>query len=565
MADNLEGSININIQAGRYKAGYVPVTRDLFTLISANSPIPIQVQWAMGSSDANSYEATAAGDLVNIVLEVWMGNLYPDTAIFSGNTNLPNMTKVAEISKSRDLPVISGDVPPHSTGSSTYNHYNFHNFTFDIQPICADLLSYTLCPMGKATIESPDYGGFNGGVIGNNISGMTSPLQSSLGAFRWIDFRVSAQVLDANLELTDWVAVGGNNNGKKKYKSGQQFAIINNTHQWTDAHNNEKYIIKGGTTLLAGYAQFFTNCPNWSRDLGGRIREYTKPVKQADDSEFLHFYVNEGLTKANGDVDLGDFAVKVTSDSGDVVFLRGFNNQLGYAPSVSNPPSTVNWKRYCVQNVSPQIILTADPTFNFGNGEFEAVAVMQRITGLNYQEVSETRFYRLDTENATPYGDVRFHWLNRAGGIDSYTAKRDVVEGISVSKSTIERKVGERMFLKIRPDLFGDSNGSNTYQPSVDVMNVDASKNNSVYTEPLNSDVAGWLEELITSPNVWIELDNEASRRAYGDLDVTDTSSSNYFPVIITNNSVETVNEAEGLVKFNIEYTHSHKLNIQRN
>ena len=42
--------------------------------------------------------------------------------------------------------------------------------------------------------------------------------------------------------------------------------------------------------------------------------------------------------------------------------------------------------------------------------------------------MSEYRWYKVDREDEKlPYNFVRFHWLNRMGGIDSYTAKRDVI------------------------------------------------------------------------------------------------------------------------------------------
>ena len=38
-----------------------------------------------------------------------------------------------------------------------------------------------------------------------------------------------------------------------------------------------------------------------------------------------------------------------------------------------------------------------------------------------------------------------------------------------------------------------------------------------------------------------------------------------YIPVIITNSDIETVNQENGLVRFNIEYTLAHKVQTQRN
>ena len=41
-------------------------------------------------------------------------------------------------------------------------------------------------------------------------------------------------------------------------------------------------------------------------------------------------------------------------------------------------------------------------------------------------------------------------------------------------------------------------------------------------------------------------------------------STKGYIPVILTNSNVETVNQEQGLVKFNIEYTLAHKVETQR-
>ena len=53
---------------------------------------------------------------------------------------------------------------------------------------------------------------------------------------------------------------------------------------------------------------------------------------------------------------------------------------------------------------------------------------------------------------------------------------------------------------------------------------------------------------------------NIAYIRVYELADATE-----YMPVIITNSDIETVNEANNLVQFNIQYTHAHGVQTQRN
>jgi hypothetical protein len=191
--------------------------------------------------------------------------------------------------------------------------------------------------------------------------------------------------------------------------------------------------------------------------------------------------------------------------------------------------------------------------------------------------MTEYRWYKVDREDVKlPYDFVRFHWLNRMGGIDSYTAKRSVVESISVNRDTIENKSADRTWYQNSLDGTGATiadadyisntmRGGNLYKGGREVLNVNANRNNSVYTEPLNKSTAQWLEEIMTSPNVWIEMDTDATARGNTVNSYQRPSTKEYIPVIITNGSAETVNQEAGLVSFNIEYTLAHKVQTQRN
>ena len=193
---------------------------------------------------------------------------------------------------------------------------------------------------------------------------------------------------------------------------------------------------------------------------------------------------------------------------------------------------------------------------------------------------TEYRYFGIDRETANvPFGFVRFHWLNRIGGIDSYTAKRDVMEGLSITRDTIETKSADRTWYQDNQtnqpsngtNLSNDGyvsntmRGGNLYKGGREVLNVKAQRNNTVFTEPLNKQTAEWLEEIMTSPNVWIEMDTEATARGNTVNPYQRPSTKEYIPVIITNGEVETLNQESGLVKFNIEYTLAHKVQTQRN
>ena len=70
---------------------------------------------------------------------------------------------------------------------------------------------------------------------------------------------------------------------------------------------------------------------------------------------------------------------------------------------------------------------------------------------------------------------------------------------------------------------------------------------------------------MIISPNVWIEMDTDATQRNNTMSSYLRPSTKGYIPIIITNSDIETINQEQGLVKFNIEYTLAHKVRTQRN
>jgi hypothetical protein len=194
---------------------------------------------------------------------------------------------------------------------------------------------------------------------------------------------------------------------------------------------------------------------------------------------------------------------------------------------------------------------------------------------------SQYMYYNIDREDEKiPYGFVRFHWLNSLGGTDSYTAKRDVVEGLTISRDVIERSSADRTWYQDdrvglnsgqsnsinNSDYLSDSmRGGNLYKGGREVLEVQAERNLSVYTEPLNYSVSKWLEEIMLSPNVWIEMDTEATEMGKLRNPYLRPSTKGYIPVIITNSDIETINQAEGLVKFNIQYVLAHKAITQKN
>ena len=321
--------------------------------------------------------------------------------------------------------------------------------------------------------------------------------------------------------------------------------------------NAEDNIIINGT---------FNTDSDWGKGTGWSINT-TSYKAECDGSQAAGTQLTQtGLSFTNGVTYKVTYTITVTAGSVKAAFRGG--TAVDGASRTSSGTYTENLVASTGNN-SFRMIANTDFIGTVDNISVQANPTTVRAT--------EYRYFNIDREDAKlPYDFVRFHWLNRLGGIDSYTAKRSVVESISVNRDTIENKSADRTWYQNSLDGSGVTiadadyisntmRGGNLYKGGREVLNVNANRNNSVYTEPLNKSTAQWLEEIMTSPNVWIEMDTDATARGNTINPYQRPSTKEYIPVIITNGSAETVNQEAGLVSFNIEYTLAHKVQTQRN
>ncbi len=539
-------------------------------LISCNQPLIYQARF--GDTLANitnlSTEADLVpGDLVNVLFEVFIGVDNQNSLSISGG----NMFQAGTIRKSRDIPYVGNEgISPEYNDFNTA--INYHTFTVDISPIIKNFLSYTLVPIKKGAM-SADYQ-MSGNYTTNNFYDFTS-IQGSL---RYVDVRLKFEVLETTGGSNLVIA---NDGSSDQVKGTSSFVVLNTAPQHYDNPHllSNKHMITGSTN---DEKYFFSNCPNG--DKGITSTSYTpKLVRLDEEAEWLSYY----LRKFNGTSSTlitSDFYLRITTKNAsgstvDYINIRDYKETLGDTSATfgTAPLDQTDQRKYIVQNVSPAYLDTkatgGGDGWNNGNkfsGATHYEAVLFLNNGSTSYQCSEVRHYKIDTEDECgAYDFVRFHWLNRLGGIDSYTAKRDVTESVSVSKTFFERKPTNQQYIQqYNGNVFTTHNdplGSDLYKGQIDTLSITGTRGGSVFTEPLNTTQAKWLEELITSPNVWIELETEASKRAFAVNPTSHPSTRDYMPVIIQNSNINTVSQSEGLVKFNIDYIFSHKLNTQSN
>ena len=370
--------------------------------------------------------------------------------------------------------------------------------------------------------------------------------------------------------------------------SFNKIAVINSVAQFekNDIFYNTKYIIQKFAANPSNPRGFMSLCPNFTQL---STVPFLKQVREDEEAEWLYWW-QKNMGVSGDQTEKARLKVETYLSNGsaqNTMYLTDFNSNLDTEVQ-GTTVFKLNQNRVCVQNVSPTYI-NANAVDNSGSTITNQIDSSTSYYKIHLEYTSQTsaviratefRYFGIDRETANiPYGFVRFHWLNRIGGVDSYTAKRDVMEGLSVSRDTIETKSADRTWYQdnqtnipsVGTDLLDAAyvsntmRGGNLYKGGREVLNVKAQRNNSVFTEPLNKQTAEWLEEIMTSPNVWIEMDTEATARGNTVNPYQRPSTKGYIPVIITNSEVETLNQEAGLVKFNIEYTLAHKVQTQRN
>ena len=570
-------------------------------LKSANDPLRYQVIWTNGSQVNEAVEPSAAnfsglpgsetngnGDVIAItfVVEASVGDGYWE--------------ELGSVKKTRDIANKRYDDGSQPDG---------HRFTIDISQLVSGELSYSLCPINKGTWQSNWYGGMNGGLTmqDNVLSGagaMGTPISqynvSRNGTYRVIKVKALVEVINGKGDIVNasWI------------NSAQHITVINSVNQF----EKDSVYYYGNFNMTYSSStkySFLSRCPNFTTQASPLTYDFQKPVRIDEQAEYLQFYIREitSYEIITGDSRVGTVGLYVETFLADGTpenqfYIRDFEDNIKTEDSNNGYVTPEQYQvEMFIQNISPYYInnttnliglskkpAIANPSSNYpywnaytGN-KITASTASYRVSMSRFamwspyteRRTSEYRYYTIDREDEkNAYGFVRFHWLNSVGGIDSYTAKRDVVEGLTISRDVIERKSGDRTWYQDDQNQGSNLNsslyisdtmrGGDIYKGGREVSNVNAERVQSVYTEPLNKSVAKWLEEMILSPNVWIEMDTEATEIGNLRNPYLRPSTKEYIPVIITNSDIETVNQEAGLVKFNIEYTLAHKVITQRN
>lgn len=154
----------------------------------------------------------------------------------------------------------------------------------------------------------------------------------------------------------------------------------------------------------------------------------------------------------------------------------------------------------------------------------EVIAYTVWVYDIGVGTMSETMTFEIDRK-AHDYS-TRFHWLNRLGGFDSWTFDGASSRGQNQSKALYEQNLDYSF---------------NIYDSETGINAIESKNTFSSYSGLLSGNKRKWLEELYTSPEVYVVEDGA------------------YVPILITDSQVKTIDDDKNLIQVKINYTYSHQ------
>jgi len=406
---------------------------------------------------------------------------------------------------------------PNLSAASTYLYY-----TIDVSSICRDFLSYDLRPCTQD--------------IGNLVKRDITLAEISNNVYKKFDVDFQLEEIDSDGELID-VASGGTDSGsfvatntallheEEHYLNISDNLFDGSATQEQGGDLTVQYLHTAESGYTKGRQKYLTTKPTQYRIIG------------TDESEYLSFlHKDDGVNDVRVLVRFRDFNGSLINTSlGNSYTLiidkttDGNGNVGSNLNSWANSGSTNETTSVCQVGVGTRNIKEATAIrFNddcavtdFSNIKY--YDVYTEYSGSD--QIGETVRYYIDHTRERING-VRFHWQNRLGGIDSYTFDGAYSEGINISSMSYEQSIypefrsqlgqitsDTNLFIGDNP-LYATDYGAlvprvagltDDKYHSVRKSKVKAVKEGTAISRPYGFGEQDMFEDLLASPNVWIE------------------------------------------------------------
>ena len=469
-------------------------------------------------------------------------------------TNIPDTSKQVRI---RVQPSIS---IPNIATTSGGNASTVHDFSLDISSILRDFMSYDLRACTHDT-----------------SSGITRDITQSMPStnmFIKYAVQIQAEKLDANGALViesslDQIVDSTNNamaaNVALSDEELNSLTLANTLLTGSSINEQNSALDKAFTHRFGhknGRTKYLTLKPN-HRVIGIDESEYISLIADSDGGEpiaQIQFTLKNGSVLQDGQA--RTLALKIDhSAQGDGTYSAATLFAWGGVESDNLYASgnitrgvfqfgvgTRNIKEAFIGWTDRDATKTTPPIGDWSN--IASYTVLTRSTGGSAANIGQTLTYHInhDSENDKLFNkSVRFHWQSRLGGIDSYTFDGTSTEGINVKSKMYEQSIYPQFNAQLGgnaldSDFFGGIENQGTSESygalqsriggltsdeyrSVAKSNVRAFKEGQAVSKPYPREEKGMMEDLLSSPNVWIERGwrgREIFRENFSSIPTTD-------------------------------------------
>jgi len=411
------------------------------------------------------------------------------------------------------------DIPNFNSSGNIPNNSRLY-YTIDVSSIYRDFLSYSLrpCTHDTGSLVKRD---ITLAEISNNV------YQKFEVKFELEVISSGALVLSGESETSTFYAT----NTALLHEEEHYLNIAEHLYDGSTGNIDYggelvyQYVHTGYTNYLKNRQKYLTTKPTNYRLIGHDECEYLSFLHKDDGTNdvrvLARFYDKNGSEIANG---TGNNYVLVINKTVD-----GNGNTGSNLNSWADSGSTAEDYSVCQVGIGTRNIKESpDSTFNGSCAvtDFSNVGYYEVYTEYSGSDkIGETVRYYIDHTRERVNG-VRFHWQNRLGGIDSYTFDGAFTEGINISSKSYEQSI----YPDFRSQLGASAGGRNVIQgdnplyaedygalvprvagltddkyPSVRKSKVKAVKEGTAISRPYGIAEKDMFEDLLASPNVWIE------------------------------------------------------------
>ncbi len=424
---------------------------------------------------------------------------------------------------------------PSNLDPTSYAATGTSNYPIDVSSICRDFVSFEIRPCTHDTTT--------------NIRRDITQGSMSLNTFKFFTVKFELEKIDSSGAL-----VIDSDTGSVESSFTAINATLSNEEQHASYADNELNSSSGSSHGFAS-GEFFRRYLHQTNSNKNRLCKYltVKPTSKRyigeDESEYLSM-----LVQRDSNLNFPYLQVRFFDLSGNQIPNTFINLESIAVGDGTYSSSTLE---HGVQGVTREV----KAVVQFGVGTRNIKETMTGLFGVNdgiaplvgdFRYISkyeirshftssssdpiigETVTYHIN-HNTTNIGETRFHWQNRLGGIDSYTFEDTMIKSLMTSSSTFEQTIYPKF-----TDQLGKSSNDNDMlnvaaedrtggitsdeYHSVAKSNIKSYRNGQAVSRPLSSSEIPMMEDLLSSPRVWIEggwIGNEVFR---DNFDVAPTS-----------------------------------------